>query len=72
MCFPMLLKIRAAINAPFAAYLCDFIDATARVTAGESEIEACFQKRIDNPFLMAAGFDKERPSIPSLETNFTG
>ena len=68
MSFPMLLKIRAAINASFAAYLC-VIDGTARVTAGESEIEACFQKRIHNPFLMAAGFDKERPSIPSLETN---
>lgn len=44
----------------------DFIDATAQVTIGESEIEVRFQKRAHNPLLMAAGLDKEHPSIPWL------
>jgi hypothetical protein len=44
----------------------DFIDATARVTIAESEIDVRFQKRAHNPLLMAAGFDNERSSIPWL------
>lgn len=44
----------------------DFIDATAQVTIGESEIEVRFQKRAHNPLLMAAGLDNEHPSIPWL------
>jgi len=44
----------------------DFIDATAQVTIGESEIEVRFQKRAHNPLLMAAGLDKEHPRIPWL------
>ena len=44
----------------------DFTDATAQVTIGESEIEVRFQKRAHNPLLMAAGLDKEPPSIPWL------
>ena len=44
----------------------DFIDATAQVTIGESEIEVRFQKRAHNPLLMAAGLDKEHPCIPWL------
>lgn len=44
----------------------DFIDATAQVTIGESEIEVRFQKRAHNPLLMAAGLDKEHPPIPWL------
>jgi hypothetical protein len=34
----------------------DFIDATAQVTIGDSEIEIRFHKRAHNPLLMAAGF----------------
>ncbi len=37
-----------------------------QVTIGESEIEVRFQKRAHNPLLMAAGLDKEHPSIPWL------
>ena len=44
----------------------DFIDATAQVTIGESEIEVRFQKRAHNPLLMAAGLDQTRESIPWL------
>jgi hypothetical protein len=44
----------------------DFIDATAQVMIGESEIQVRFQKRAHNPLLMAAGWDKEHPSIPWL------
>jgi hypothetical protein len=44
----------------------DFIDATAQVTIGESEIEVRFQKRAHNPLLMAAGFDKDASSISWL------
>ncbi len=44
----------------------DFIDATAQVTIGTSEIEIRFQKRAHNPLLMAAGFDQEHPPIPWL------
>jgi Transposase DDE domain len=44
----------------------DFIDATAQVTIGDSEIAIRFQKRAHNPLLMAAGFDKERSSVPWL------
>jgi len=45
----------------------DFIDATAQVTIGDSEIEICFQKRAHNPLLMAAGFDQVHPPIPWLD-----
>jgi hypothetical protein len=44
----------------------DFIDATAHVMIGESEIQVRFQKRAHNPLLMAAGLDKEHHSIPWL------
>lgn len=45
----------------------DFIDATAQVTIGDSEIEIRFQKRAHNPLLMAAGFDQLHPPIPWLD-----
>jgi len=44
----------------------DFIDATAQVTIGTSEIEIRFQKRAHNPLLMAAGLDQQHPPIPWL------
>jgi hypothetical protein len=44
----------------------DFVDATAHVMIGESEIQVRFQKRAHNPLLMAAGLDKEHHSIPWL------
>jgi hypothetical protein len=44
----------------------DFIDATAQVMITESEIQVRFQKRAHNPLLIAAGLDKEHPSIPWL------
>jgi hypothetical protein len=44
----------------------DFIDATAQVTIGESDLEIRFHKRAHNPLLMAAGLHKEHPPIPWL------
>jgi len=44
----------------------DFIDATAVVTIGDSEIDVRFQKRAHNPLLLAAGFDHTNPQIPWL------
>jgi hypothetical protein len=45
----------------------DFIDSTAQVTIGDSEIEVHFQKRAHNPLLMAAGFDRLHPPVPWLD-----
>ncbi|MGB2613036.1 MAG: hypothetical protein WBC80_29025, partial [Isosphaeraceae bacterium] len=44
----------------------DFIDATATVTLGETEVVVRFQKRAHNPLLLAAGFDKTQVKIPWL------
>jgi hypothetical protein len=44
----------------------DFIDATAAVTIGDSEIDVRFQKRAHNPLLLAAGFDQTHQPIPWL------
>jgi hypothetical protein len=44
----------------------DFVDATAHVTIGESEIVVRYQKRAHNPLLVAAGFDKTETMIPWL------
>jgi hypothetical protein len=44
----------------------DFVDATAHVTVGESEIEVRYQKRAHNPLLVAAGFDTTEMAIPWL------
>ena len=44
----------------------DFIDATAAVTIGDSEIDVRFQKRAHNPLLLAAGFDQTHQAIPWL------
>jgi hypothetical protein len=44
----------------------DFVDATAKVTIGESEIVIRFQKRAHNPLLVAAGFDQSETVIPWL------
>jgi hypothetical protein len=44
----------------------DFVDATAHVTVGESEIVVRYQKRAHNPLLVAAGFDTTETVIPWL------
>ena len=44
----------------------DFVDATAVVTIGESEILIRYQKRAHNPLLVAAGFDQTETVIPWL------
>ena len=44
----------------------DFVDATAVVTIGESEIVIRYQKRAHNPLLVAAGFDRTETVIPWL------
>ena len=45
----------------------DFVDATAVVTIGESEVVIRFQKRAHNPLLVAAGFDRTETVIPWLK-----
>lgn len=45
----------------------DFIEATAVVTIGDSQIEVRFQKRAHNPLLLAAGFDQIHQPIPWLD-----
>jgi Transposase DDE domain len=45
----------------------DFVDATAAVTIGESEIVIHYQKRAHNPLLVAAGFDRTETVIPWLK-----
>ena len=42
----------------------DFVDATAQVTIGERDVTVSFNKRAHNPFLLAAGFDKEEVRVP--------
>jgi hypothetical protein len=44
----------------------DFVDASAQVTVGESEIVVRYQKRAHNPLLVAAGFDRTETAIPWL------
>ena len=44
----------------------DFVDATAKVMIGETEIVVKFQKRAHNPLLIAAGFDQTHTAIPWL------
>jgi hypothetical protein len=44
----------------------DFVDATALVTIGKSEIVIRYQKRTHNPLLVAAGFDRSETVIPWL------
>jgi Transposase DDE domain len=44
----------------------DFVDASARVTLGESEIVVRYQKRAHNPLLVAAGLDQTGTRIPWL------
>jgi hypothetical protein len=44
----------------------DFIDATATVTLGETDVVVRFQKRAHNPLLLAAGFDKTQVKVPWL------
>jgi hypothetical protein len=44
----------------------DFVDATAKVMIGETEIVVKFQKRAHNPLLVAAGFDQTHTAIPWL------
>ncbi len=43
-----------------------FIEATATVTIGRSDIVVRYQKRAHNPFLLAAGFDKLEVPVPWL------
>jgi hypothetical protein len=45
----------------------DFVDATAVVTIGESEVVIRSQKRAHNPLLVAAGFDRTETVIPWLK-----
>jgi hypothetical protein len=44
----------------------DFIDATASVSIGATEINVRFQKRSHNPLLLAAGFDRTDVKVPWL------
>jgi transposase-like protein len=44
----------------------DFVDATAMVMVGESEIVVRYQKRAHNPMLVAGGFDRTETVIPWL------
>jgi hypothetical protein len=44
----------------------DFVDATAQVTVGKSDIVVRYQKRAHNPLLVAAGFDRAETVIPWL------
>jgi hypothetical protein len=44
----------------------DFIDATATVTVGATDVVVRFQKRAHNPLLLAAGFDETRAKVPWL------
>jgi len=44
----------------------DFVDATAVVTIGESEIVIRYQKRAHNPLLVAAGLDRTETVMPWL------
>jgi len=44
----------------------DFVDASAKVTIGESDIVIRYQKRAHNPLLVAAGFDRTETVIPWL------
>lgn len=44
----------------------DFLDATARVIIGESEMEVRFQKRAHRTLLIAAGLDQTSESMPGL------
>ena len=45
----------------------DFIDATANIKITKSNISVKFQKRVHNPMLIAADFDKTDISIPWLD-----
>jgi hypothetical protein len=45
----------------------DLVDATAQVTITEKGIAVRFQKRVHNPLLLAAGFDKTNLPIPWLD-----
>ena len=42
----------------------DFIEATAEITIGASEVLVKFQKRAHNPLLLASGFDNLKTRIP--------
>jgi transposase len=44
----------------------DFVDAAALIDIGERDITVHFQKRAHNPYLLAAGLDRQRPRIPWL------
>ena len=44
----------------------DFIDASAQVHIGVSDIEVRFHKRAHNPYLLSAAFDKTDQVIPWL------
>ena len=44
----------------------DFVDASGKVTVGESEIVIRYQKRAHNPLLVAARFDRTETVIPWL------
>ena len=44
----------------------DFVDATATVTLGETDVLIRFPKRAHNPLLLAAGLDKTQVKVPWL------
>jgi hypothetical protein len=61
------LKIKNGYQRAHARHIFrDFIDATAVVTIGDSEIEVRFQKRAHNPLLIAAGFDQIQQPVSWL------
>ena len=62
-----------AMSKPSRAHLFrDFVDATAVVTIGESEVVIRYQKRAHNPLLVAAGFDRPRRSSRGWEASACG
>ncbi|MGH9445840.1 MAG: hypothetical protein ACRD3O_08955 [Terriglobia bacterium] len=62
------LKIKNGYQRAHSRHLFrDFVDATAVVSVGGSDIEVRFQKRAHNPLLMAADLDRTEQPIPWLD-----
>ena len=54
-------------NAKASTVFRNFIEATAHVVITEREIVVSFQKRANNPLLLAAGFGKTDKPVPWLK-----
>jgi len=53
-------------NAKSRHLFADFVEASAVIEIGASDIAVHFQKRAHNPYLIAAGFDRTEQAIPWL------